>query len=322
MNGTDLRLALSKLRRRLTFWRVVAVLAIVGLLWTLLGRGAGVNGVPGLDGEHVARIRIDGFITGSQRQLDLIESLRRNERVKAVIVRINSPGGGTAGSEAIYRALRRVAEKKPVVTVMDSVAASGGYMVALAGERVFASGSTITGSIGVIVQWPEFYDLMGKVGVRMRVVRSGPLKALPNGFEPTPEEAKRVMADLVRDSYDWFVQLVAKRRGLDEVTARKLADGRIYSGRQALKAGLVDELGDEWAARRWLEKKHQIAFSTPVVEHRPKRPLLQQLGLPGSLARMLGLSATDAATRRLLDNLGRVDGLLSVWHPEITFMRQ
>ena len=322
MNGTDLQLALSKLRRRLTFWRVVAVLAIVGLLGALLARGAGMNGVPGLDGEHIARIHIDGFITGSQLQLDLIDSLRRNDRVKAVIVRINSPGGSTAGSEAIYRALRRVAEKKPVVTVMDSVAASGGYMVALAGERLFASGSSITGSIGVIVQWPELHELMGKVGVRMQAVRSGPLKALPNGFEPTPEEAKRMIAELVQDSYDWFVQLVAQRRKLDMDAARKLADGRVFSGRQALKAGLVDELGDEWTARRWLEKKHGIAFSTPVVEHRPKRTLLQQLGLPGALAGLFGPLATDAALGRLIDGLGRVDGLLSVWHPEIAIMRK
>jgi len=273
MGSTDFRLALSKLRRRLTFWRVVAVLAVVALLWALLARGGGMPGIAGAaGGEHVARIRIDGFITGSQRQLDLIDSLRRDRRVKAVIVRINSPGGGTAGSEAIYRALRRVAEKKPVVTVMDSVAASGGYMVALAGDRVFASGNSITGSIGVIVQWPELHELLGKIGVRMQAVRSGPLKALPSGYEPTPEEARRM---------------------------------------------IVDELGDEVTARKWLEREHKVAFSTRVVERRPRRPLLQQLGLPGVMARWMGLSPAEAAARELLERLAGVDGLLSVWHPAL-----
>jgi len=316
MSTMEMRFALSKLRRRLTFWRVVAVLAVVGLLWTLLTRGGGLQSVAA-GGEHIARIRIDGFITGGQRQLDLIESLRRNKSVKAVIVRINSPGGSTSGSEAIYRALRRVAETKPVVTVMDGVAASGGYIVALAGERMFASGNTITGSIGVIVQWPELHELLGKIGVRVQAVRSGPLKALPNGYEPTPEEARKVIEQLVRDSYDWFVQLVARRRGLDEATVRKLADGRIYSGRMALKAGLVDALGDEWAARKWLEKKHKIAFSTPVRTHQPRRSLLQQLGVPQTLLKGLGLSVLGAASGRWLEQWSGVDGLLSVWHPAL-----
>ncbi len=309
MQTTETRLALSKLRRQLTFWRVLAVVAVVALAWALLARDAGVRN------EYVARLRLDGFIAGDQRQLDLIDSLRRDKRVKAVIVRINSPGGSTAGSEATFRALRRLAEKKPLVTVMDSVATSGGYMVALAGERMFASGNSITGSIGVIVQWPELHDLLGKIGVRVQTVRSGPLKALPNGYEPTPEEARRMIDRLVRESYDWFVQVVASRRRLDEATVRRLADGRIYSGRQALKAGLIDELGDEWAARKWLEGKHGIAFDTPVVERRPKRPLLEQLGLPGVLARALGLSALESVSAQFAGRLAGVDGLLSVWHP-------
>ncbi len=314
MSDTGMWLALRKLRRQLTFWRVVAVLAIVTALALVVWRG----GAPGAGGAHLARIRIDGFITGRQKMLDLIAGLARNKRVKAVIVRIDSPGGTTAGSEAIYRALMRLAKKKPVVTVMDGVAASGGYMVALAGERMFASRNTITGSIGVIVQWPELHELMGRIGVRMQTVRSGPLKALPNTFEPTPEAARRVLEDLVRDSYDWFVELVAKRRKLDKETARKLADGRIYSGRRALKAGLIDALGDEVEARHWLERKHAIPFDTKVVEYRPRSSLLKELGVPGALAAALRLFGLDAATGRLLEGRSGLDGLLSVWHPEIT----
>ena len=312
MSDTGMWLTLRRLRRQLTFWRVLAVLAVVAALALALWRG----GAPGVGGAHLARIRIDGFITGRQKTLDLIDALARNRRVQAVIVRINSPGGTTAGSEALYRALKRLGGKKPVVTVMDSVAASGGYMVALAGERMFASGNTITGSIGVIVQWPELHELMGRIGVRMQAVRSGPVKALPNTFEPTPPAARLVLEELVRDSHDWFVTLVAERRKLDEATTRKLADGRIYTGRLALKAGLVDALGDEVEARRWLEKEHGISFDTKVVEYRPRDSLLKELGVPGALAALMRMVGLDAATGRLLQGRAGLDGLLSVWHPE------
>ena len=194
-------------------------------------------------------------------------------------------------------------------------------MVALAGERMFASQNTITGYIGVLVEWPELHELMGRIGVRMQTVRSGPLKALPNTFEPTPEAARRALEDLVRDSYDWFVELVARRRELDKETARKLADGRIYSGRRAQKAGLIDALGDEVEARRWLEKEHAISFDTKVVEYRPRSSLLKELGVPGALAAALRMFGLDAATGRLLEGRSGLDGLLSVWHPDATAPR-
>ncbi len=315
MDTTALQLALHRLRRKLTFWRVVAIITLGVLTGFLLQQAAGSG-----TGDHIARVRVDNFILGDQRKLDIIEALAKKDSVKAVIVRINSPGGTTSGAEAIHDALKRLAEKKPVVTVMDGVAASGGYLVALAGERMFAGGNTITGSIGVIVQWPELNELLGKVGVRMQAVRSGPLKALPNSVEPTPEAAKRAIEEMVRDSHEWFVSLVAKRRGLDMETARRLADGRVYTGRQALKAGLVDALGDERAARLWLAEKHGLAKTLKVVEYRPRKPLLQELGLPGVAAAVLqGLGLGALARSGVLDlPAGRVDGLLSVWHPQAT----
>jgi len=124
---------------------------------------------------------------------------------------------------------------------------------------------------------------------------------------------------MVLDSYEWFVSLVAKRRGLDVETAKKLADGRVYTGRQALKANLIDALGDEYAARDWLAEKHKLARALKVVEYRPKKPLLQQLGLPGVAAALLGLdeSHLSATTGAWLPELAGVDGLLSVWHPRL-----
>ncbi len=314
MDITSLRVALGKTRRKLSFWRVVALLSMGALFLALAEWQA--DGV--IEEDHVARIRINDFIFGRQAKLDLIDKLAKNKDVRAVIVRINSPGGTTSGSEAIYKALRRVAERKPVVTVMDSIATSGGYMVALAGDRMIAGGNTITGSIGVIVQWPEVHELLTRVGVKMQAVRSGPLKAVPNSVEPTPPEARRVIEEMVRDSYDWFVSLVAKRRKMSENQVRKLADGRIYTGRQALKAGLVDALGDELDARKWLEKEHKIPFKTKVREYRPRKPLLQELGLPGVAGGLLGLLGLDEVVVRLFAPSVRVDGLLSVWHPDTT----
>ncbi len=314
MDTTSLRVALGKLRRKLTFWRVLALSAIGALLLAMLQWRA--DGV--IREDHVARVRVDGFILGREEKIDLIDRLAEKKDVRAVIVRINSPGGTTSGSEALYKALRRVAEKKPVVTVMDGIATSGGYMTALAGERMFAGGNTITGSIGVIVQWPEVHELLARVGVRMQAVRSGPLKALPNSMEPTPAAARRVIEEMVRDSYEWFISLVAERRDLDIEKVRQLADGRVYTGRQALKAGLVDALGDERVARRWLEKTHKIAFSTKVREYRPERPLLRQLGLSGVTSRLLGMAGLEEVVARLFAPRARVDGLLSVWHPETT----
>ena len=312
MDTTSLRVALGKLRRKLTFWRVLALTAIgLPLHQRQQQRADGV-----IEEDHIARVRINDFILGRQEKIDLIDKLAENKNARAVIVRINSPGGTTSGSEAIYKALRRVAEKKPVITVMDGIATSGGYMVALAGERMFAGGNTITGSIGVIVQWPELHELLGKVGVKMQAVRSGPLKAVPNSVEPTPPEARRMIEEMVMDSYDWFVSLVAKRRKMSVEKVRRLADGRIYTGRQALKAGLVDALGDELDARRWLEKDHGISFSTKVREYRPRKPLLRELGLTGVASRVLGMTGLDGAMVRLFAPSARVDGLLSVWHPD------
>ena len=310
MDSTALHVALHRLRRKLTFWRVVAIGALAVLAGWAFSRAVAPDA-----GEHIARLRIDGFILGKQEKIDLIEKLAKKKNVRAVIVRINSPGGSTAGAEAIYRALKRLAKKKPVVTVMDSVAASGGYMVALAGERMLAGRNTITGSIGVIMQWPELNELLGRVGVRVQTIRSGPLKALPNSLEPTPQEAREVLESMVREAYDWFVQLVARRRGLDEASARRLADGRIYSGLQAVKLGLVDELGDEHAARAWLREKYNLPKDIRVISYRPRRPLLQQLGLPAALAFLWRALGADATTAPLFMPPAGLDGMLSVWHP-------
>ena len=318
MFEADLMAAFRRVKRKLTFWRMLALAAVVAAVAALLWREA----APGFS-SHVARVRIDGLITGQQRQIDLLDGLARSQRVKAVIIRINSPGGTTVGSEALHDAIRRIAKKKPVVAVMDSVAASGGYITALAADRIYARGNTLTGSIGVIFQWTELVELMGKIGVKMQTIKSGPLKAEPNPFTPLTPEVKKVTEALVRDSFDWFVDLVAQRRGMEHEKALELADGRVFTGRQALKAGLIDALGDERAARRWLAKEKHIDKSLKTVEHKP-RPLSAEWGLGFSAARaalsLLGLGGLLEPGNAARGSFA-LDGLVAIWHPALQLSR-
>ena len=314
MFETDMMAAIRRLRRKLTFWRVTAVIAIVAAL-----AGALWESSSGEFSDHIARVRITGLITGAQRQIDLLDSLARSKKVKAVIVRINSPGGTTVGSEAVYDALRRIAAKKPVVSVMDSVAASGGYIAALGTDSIFARGNTITGSIGVIFQWTELRGLMDKIGVKMRTIKSAPLKAEPNPFSELTPQVRKVTEELVRDSFDWFVGLVAKRRKMTREKALKLADGRVYTGRQAVKNGIIDALGDERAALKWLREKKGVAKNLKVMEHKPK-PLASRLGLSFSIAhaalRLIGLGGLLDTAQGAMTQDGKLDGLVCIWQPE------
>lgn len=288
-----------RLSRRLTFWRVVAVLAFGFLAVVLLGRsGMGLQ-------PYVARVTVEGMILENPRMEQMLREIAEDSNARALIVRINSPGGSTAGSEALYHALRNVAAEKPVVAVMGTLAASGGYVTAIAADRIFARETTLTGSIGVIVEYAQIGELLDKIGIRMETIKSAPLKGEPSLTKPLSPEAREAIQSLIDDGYDWFVGLVADRRGMDVDAVRKLADGRVFSGRQAVENGLVDGLGGEREAREWLEAEHDVDADLPVVDFDPSpRDLL--------LEQLLG-----GAVRNILSRPGvALDGLVSVWHPE------
>jgi protease IV len=230
-------------------------------------------------------------------------------------VRINSPGGTTAGSEALYEEIRKVAARKPVVAVMDTVAASGGYITALAADRIVARGNTITGSIGVIFSYPEISGLLNTIGVRMEELKSGELKAEPSPYRPASEKAKQVSMEMIMDGFAWFKGLVSERRKLSAERTAALSDGRVYSGRQALKEGLIDAIGGEDEAMAWLESQKKIPAGLKVEDWRPPRPWLERaLGasIPGTILDSLGLSPLQQAVER-----SRLDGLLALWHPSL-----
>lgn len=321
MFEADTITAERKNRRALSFWRIVAILALMIAFVALLVNNTQTSTRLAQYSEHIARIRIDGLITGNQKTIALLGKIEKSASVKAVIVRINSPGGTTVGSEALYEAIRKIAKEKPVVAVMDSVAASGGYIAALAGDRIFARGNTITGSIGVVFQWPEVHELLGKLGVKMKTIKSGPQKAEPNMYAPLKDEVRPVLEAMVRDSFDWFVGLVAERRNMTKQVIYKLADGRVYSGRQALKNSLIDEIGGEEVALKWLIKEKKVSkklkittWSAPTTSEKVGLSLsifsdfFSAVGL-GGIARNLE-SAFGRGQQRL-------DGLLAVWQPAI-----
>ena len=261
MLEADLLIDRRRLKRRLNFWRVLTVVAVVAAVAAVVGPRVAVP-----SRQHITRVTISGVITEDRVLTEAIDRLAKNKAVPAVIVAIDSPGGSVAGGESLHAALMRLAAVKPVVTVMRGTAASAGYMAALPAERIFARDSTLTGSIGVILQTVEISGLLGKLGVDATAITSGPLKDQPSTTRPLTEAGRAYLNDLVQDMYDQFVTMVATGRHMDPAVVRKLADGRAYTGRQAKALGLVDEIGGEIEARAWLARTHDVAETLPVQD--------------------------------------------------------
>ena len=256
---TDLLLDRRRLKRRLFVWRSLTVIAVLGAVLVAL-RGAHVA----VGGAHVERLTISGIISDNSKLNEAINKLADNGSVKALIVAIDSPGGSVAGGEGLHDAIARIAVKKPVVAVMGGTAASAGYMIAVPAERIFAREATLTGSIGVLLETGEVSGLLGKIGISTDAIVSGPLKDQPSFTKPTSPEGRQVLQALVMDMYDQFVGMVATGRHMDPARVRELADGRAYTGHQALKLGLVDQIGDEHDAREWLAKTKGVSADLPV----------------------------------------------------------
>jgi protease-4 len=305
-----------RLKRRLTAWRIAAVLfAVLFLGATLLGDknfAASAGLLP-----HIARITVSGIITDDRKTIELLDKVGRSSQVKAVILDINSPGGTTTGGEAMYDAIRRLAEKKPVVAVCGTLATSAAYIVALATDRIFVYGNTITGSVGVLFQWADVTELLHTLGVKVEEVKSGPLKAVPSPFEPADEKTLALSQEMVQEAKTWFVNLVAERRKIDPAGVPGLTDGRIYSGRQAVDLKLVDQIGDERDAKTWLSKERNISSSLKIVDWKPQEESSGVFGwLIHSTASFAGISTEKIAALlgQITANL-KLDGLVSVWHP-------
>ncbi len=222
-------------------------------------------------GERIGVVEVQGFIADPRPTVEALREFRKDEGVKAVIVRVESPGGVIAPSQEIHDEVRRTAAEKPVVVSMGTVAASGGYYISVPATRILANPGTVTGSIGVIIQFREVHALFDKLGLRTRVVKSGPLKDSGSPFREMTDEERRVFQDLIDDLFGQFVDAVAEGRGLSAEEVRTLADGRVYSGSQALELGLVDRLGGFWEA---VDEAAELASveGEPRLEYRRRKP--------------------------------------------------
>ena len=310
-----------RLKRRVTVWRVVAVLAIAAVATVIFARerDGAVGQMLGLGG-HIARVNISGFISDDRNQQELLRKIGDSSAAQAVIVRINSPGGSTSGGEALYTELGNLSDKKPVVAVFATTATSAAYMAAIASDHIVARANSITGSVGVIVQWAEVSELLKSVGVDFNQIKSGDLKAVPNPFEPATDEQRQATRDVLEDSFQWFVNKVDERRDLNASALADIKTGRIYTGAQAQKLGLVDQLGGEREARQWLSEEHDIPKDTKIRDWQAEgRDRLSLLDL--AIAALSGtaganvLSSLEASGTAGLKSI-RLDGLISVWQPE------
>lgn len=229
--------------------------------------------------DYIASVLIDGIIIEEEKRDKKLKKIIDDSHIKALIVNVNSPGGTVVGSEKIYNILRKISEKKPVVIVMGTMAASGGYLISLVGDHIISHNGTITGSIGVILQTAEVTDLAQKLGITFLNFKSGELKGAPNPTEKLTENMRAAVMENVEDTYDFFLELVAERRKMSLEEVRKLADGRIYSGRQALKLQLIDSIGTEDTALKWLQEEKKIDSKLTVKDYqlRPKPKLVEMM---------------------------------------------
>ncbi|UIB00502.1 signal peptide peptidase SppA [Desulfovibrio desulfuricans] len=266
-------------RHPVIFWGLILLLlAGVGVF----GAALGSNGLMG--GQRIALVSVSGPIMDPEPALEWIRKVERDPMIAGVLLRVDSPGGGAAASQEIYSAVRELARKKPVAVSMGSLAASGGLMVSMAGSRVFANASTVTGSIGVRMDIPQLQGLMGKIGVGQETITTAPYKDAGSYMRPLSTEQRDYFKKVLDDMHQQFVDIVADGRHMEHARAAALASGKIFTGREAVQLGLVDELGGQQTALAWLSEQCGVPAERKLVT-RPK----EGGWLPRSLKTMLGV---------------------------------
>ncbi|AFC71175.1 signal peptide peptidase SppA [Rickettsia australis] len=266
-----------QIKSRLLIWKLAAII-LIAIVFLLVGKDFVLQEVLpiNINEDYIASILIDEIILEDEKRDKKLKKIINDSHIKALIVNVNSPGGTVVGSEKIYTILRKISEKKPVVIVMGTMAASGGYLISLGGDYIISHNGTITGSIGVILQTAEVTELAQKLGIKFNNFKSGELKAAPNLTEKLTEAVRVAIMENIEDTYNFFLELVSERRNLPIEEVKKLADGRVYSGRQALKLKLVDAIGSEDTALKWLQEVKKINANLLVKDYqlKPKPKLM------------------------------------------------
>jgi len=295
----DALLDRRRLKRRLRIWQGVTLfVALAAVLVFLQSEGELFRE------DRIARVYVEGIIVRDDARSQVLARLAADKSVRGVIVHIDSPGGSVVGGEDLYNGLRDIADKKPVTAVMGTVATSAAYMAGIAADRVWAREGSVTGSIGVILQSANITGLLDRIGVEPVTIKSSELKGTPSPLEPLTKAARAASQEVVLDLYEFFVGIVIERRPLDAATVRVLADGRVYSGRQAVANGLIDAIGGEDDAVSWMVTAQNVPEGLPVVTVKDREDA------ESFLERIVGLSG-----KSLFSNALTLDGLVSLWQP-------
>lgn len=255
---------------RLRLWKMLTILMLIVLLVVVTKRFQEPMEQTSSSSDYIASVLVEDIIFEDTKRDERLKKIIDDGQIKALILNVNSPGGTVVGSEKIYNILRKISAKKPVVVVMGTLAASGGYLISLGGDYIVSHNGTITGSIGVIFQSMEVTDLAKTLGITFDNFKSGEFKAVPNPTEKVTEDVRQAIMSNIYDTYEYFIELVSLRRNMPIEEVRKIADGRIYSGRQALKLKLVDAVGSEDEAMKWLQEVRKIDPTLEVKEFRIK----------------------------------------------------
>ncbi len=271
--------------KRLCLVLAILLLAtvVLSLIVTLVGRNVPI-------GEKVALVRVEGPIVSSRSTIEELRKYRDDASVKAVVLRVDSPGGAVAPSQEIYEEVGKLKETKPVVVSMGSVAASGGYYIAAPATKIYANPGTVTGSIGVIMEIPNFKGLMDKVGIKTEVIKSGKHKDLASVFRGVGREERAILQGVLDDVHDQFIRAVSEGRGIPYKRVKEIADGRIFTGRQAKDVGLVDALGNIQDAIMEAARLGGIEGEPNVISKKEKSSILDLLDsrIPDELKEAFG----------------------------------
>ncbi len=301
--SADTLLDRMQLKQKITRWRLLAVIFAVLAAIAYVG-----DVIPHskLTKAHIARLTFDDVVMDDREIYAAIDEVAADDKIKAVIVWLDTPGGSAVAGEEIYLRLKALSAQKPVVAVMRSVAASAGYMMACGTDYIFARAGTITGSIGVIIEGAEFTELAEKIGIKPIIVKSNSLKSTLSPLEKTTPESLAVVQKMINDMHGRFIDMVAEARKLPRNEVVTLADGRVYSGKSALELKLIDAIGGEEDAVIWLEKHKNIPKDLEISDHDLYHPMsfLEQ--------------ASQSMFGKFFQNSGiKLDGLRAVWHPEL-----
>lgn len=287
-DSSDLILYRRSLKNKLLIWKILSLVLLLSLcLYYVFDNNISQSSL--IKKDYIARISIEGTIFEDDFRETKLQQIANDPKIKAVILHVNSPGGSVFGGESTYRALRKIAEKKPVTVVMRTIATSAGYMIAAAADHIVALESTTTGSIGALSISGDITELAKKIGVNLFVTKSGSLKAEPMPFTKPNVEVEEYTQQIVDDHFKMFLKIVKSRRKLTNANIDMISDGRVMTGAQALTINLIDMIGGEEESLKWLSEKKKISSSLKVADVSLKEKKSQD---PFSILRSISFSTS------------------------------